>query len=96
MGKFKQKIFCQLLLVSVRLSLFSSPANLVSFFGYKCYYYTQIKGNYLFHSIIYNLDDTVRDGRLGMRLSDGCIRLAKENAKWIWDNVGFGSAIHIE
>ena len=64
--------------------------------GYKCYYYTQIKGNYLFHSIIYNLDDTVRDGRLGMRLSDGCIRLAKENAKWIWDNVGFGSAIHIE
>ncbi|CDM67458.1 ErfK/YbiS/YcfS/YnhG family protein [Clostridium bornimense] len=64
--------------------------------GYKCYYYTQIKGNYLFHSIIYNLDDTVRDGRLGMKLSDGCIRLAKENAKWLWDNVGFGSAIHIE
>lgn len=31
-----------------------------------------------------------------MRLSDGCIRLAKESAKWIWDNVGFGSAIHIE
>ncbi|WP_367397848.1 L,D-transpeptidase [Clostridium bornimense] len=64
--------------------------------GYKCYYYTQIKGNYLFHSIIYNLDGSIRDGRLGMKLSDGCIRLDKENAKWLWDNVTIGSAIHIE
>ena len=45
--------------------------------GYKCWYYTQFKGNYLFHSIIYNLDGSIRDGRLGMKLSDGCIRLAK-------------------
>lgn len=45
--------------------------------GYKCWYYTQFKGNYLFHSIIYNLDGSVRDGRLGMKLSDGCIRLEK-------------------
>lgn len=64
--------------------------------GYKCYYYTQIKGEYLFHSIIYNLDGTVRDGRLGMRISDGCIRIAKENAKWIYDNVPKGSTIYIE
>ncbi|WP_414633015.1 L,D-transpeptidase [Clostridium sp. UBA7503] len=64
--------------------------------GYKCYYYTQIKGNYLFHSIIYNLNGTVRDGRLGMRISDGCVRLAKENAKWIYDNVPKGSTIYIE
>lgn len=55
--------------------------------GYKCWYYTQFKGNYLFHSILYNLDGSVRDGRLGMALSDGCIRLAKVNAKWIWDNI---------
>ncbi|GAA0076437.1 hypothetical protein UT300005_08150 [Clostridium sp. CTA-5] len=55
--------------------------------GYRCWYYTQFKGNYLFHSIIYNLDGSVRDGRLGMALSDGCVRLAKINAKWIWDNI---------
>jgi len=55
--------------------------------GYKCWYYTQFKGNYLFHSIIYNLDGSIRDGRLGMALSDGCIRLTKVNAKWIWDNI---------
>lgn len=55
--------------------------------GYKCWYYTSFKGNYLFHSILYNLDGSVKDGRLGMRLSDGCIRLTKENAKYLWDNV---------
>ena len=55
--------------------------------GYKCWYYSSFKGNYLFHSIIYNLDGTVRDGRLGMKLSNGCIRLLKTNAKYIYDNV---------
>lgn len=63
--------------------------------GYKCWYYSQIKGNYLFHSVIYNLDGTIRDGRLGMALSDGCVRLAIENAKWIWDNIPTNTAIHI-
>lgn len=63
--------------------------------GYKCWYYSQIKGNYLFHSIIYNLDGSVKDGRLGMALSDGCVRLAKENAKWLWDNVPEKTSIHI-
>ncbi|MFW2487694.1 L,D-transpeptidase [Clostridium chromiireducens] len=63
--------------------------------GYKCWYYTQFKGNYLFHSIIYNLDGSVRDRRLGMKLSDGCIRLAKENAKWIYDNIPRGTKVVI-
>ena len=63
--------------------------------GYKCWYYTEFKGNYLFHSIIYNLDGSVRDGRLGMALSDGCIRLTKINAKWIWDNIPGGTKVVI-
>lgn len=63
--------------------------------GYKCWYYTQFKGNYLFHSIIYNLDGSIKDGRLGMALSDGCIRLDKVNAKWIFDNVLEGSKVLI-
>lgn len=63
--------------------------------GYKCWYYTQFKGNYLFHSIIYNLDGSIKDGRLGMALSDGCIRLDKVNAKWIFDNVLEGSKVFI-
>lgn len=63
--------------------------------GYICRYYTQFKGNYLFHSIIYNLDGSVRDGRLGKAISDGCVRLALENAKWIWDNIPQGSTVKI-
>ena len=59
-------------------------------------YWVQFSGNYLFHSIIYNLDGSIRDGRLGMKLSDGCIRLAKVNAKWIYDNVPAGSTVYIE
>ena len=63
--------------------------------GYICRYYTQFKGNYLFHSIIYNLNGSVRDGRLGKAISDGCVRLALENAKWIWDNIPQGSTVKI-
>lgn len=63
--------------------------------GYKAKFYTQFIGNYLFHSILYNLDGSVRDGRLGMRLSDGCIRLALANAKWIYDNVPRGTKVII-
>ena len=63
--------------------------------GYICYYYTQFKGNYLFHSILYNLDNSIRDGRLGFKISNGCIRLAKVNAKWIYDNIPYGSTVYI-
>lgn len=63
--------------------------------GYKCWYYTQFKGNYLFHSIIYNLNGSVRDGRLGMKLSNGCIRLKKYEAKWIYDYIPKGITVVI-
>ena len=63
--------------------------------GFRCLYYTQIKGNYLFHSIPYYLDGTIKDDRLGMQLTDGCVRLATENAKWIYDNIPGGTTIFI-
>lgn len=51
-------------------------------------YATRIIGNYYYHSILYNSTGKfVIDGRLGMALSHGCIRLATENAKWIYDNI---------
>lgn len=37
----------------------------------------------------------VKDGRLGMRLSHGCVRLAIENAKWIYDNIPSGTTVII-
>lgn len=63
--------------------------------GYACYYYTEFLGNYLFHSILYNLDGSIRDGRLGMKISNGCIRLLKVNAKWIYDNIPYETTVYI-
>ncbi|MBR0153407.1 MAG: L,D-transpeptidase family protein, partial [Lachnospiraceae bacterium] len=62
----------------------------------RLYWWTQIKGNYLFHSTLYNKSGKPVDSRLGMSLSLGCVRLAIENAKWIYDNVPTGTAIHID
>ena len=59
-----------------------------------CYYYTQFKGDYLFHTIPYERGTwNVKDGRLGMQVSAGCVRLSKENAKWIYDNIPRGSKV---
>ncbi|MCT8976711.1 L,D-transpeptidase [Clostridium sp. CX1] len=61
-----------------------------------CKYYTQISGNYLFHSVLYNKSDKLVDGRLGYNISHGCIRLSLENAKYIYDNIPSGTAIWIQ
>ena len=53
----------------------------------RCYYYTQFYGNYLFHSVLYNKSGELIDGRVGVPLSHGCVRLQIENAKWIYDNI---------
>lgn len=63
--------------------------------GYVAKYYTQIIDDYLFHSILYNTNGTIKDGRLGMAISNGCVRLALNNAKWIWDNIPVNTSIHI-
>lgn len=70
-----------------------------SYFGtniYRVKYATRIKGGYYYHSILYNAEGTkVKDGRLGMALSHGCIRLATDNAKWIYENVPDGTTVFI-
>ena len=62
---------------------------------YTCWYYTQFYGNYLFHSVIYNKGSktSIQDGRLGMQLSHGCVRLALSEAKWIHDNIPNGTKV---
>lgn len=59
----------------------------------RCYWYTQFKGDYLFHSVLYRKNGTLYDGRLGMKLSHGCVRLEIGNAKWIYDNVPRGTTV---
>ncbi len=62
-------------------------------YGFKVKWYTQFYHNYLFHSILYNLNGTVFDGRLGIDISDGCIRLKEEDAKFIYDTIPYGSLV---
>lgn len=65
--------------------------------GYTCWYYTQIRGNYLFHSVSYlpGSKTQLLDGRLGIANSHGCVRLEISNAKWMYDNVPYGTKIYI-
>lgn len=63
---------------------------------YSCYYYTQFCGDYLFHSIKYYKGTfKVKDGTLGKPRSQGCVRLALENAKWIYDNIPAGTFVWV-
>ncbi|AJA46260.1 hypothetical protein CPAST_c01600 [Clostridium pasteurianum DSM 525 = ATCC 6013] len=59
-------------------------------------YYTQIQGNYLFHSVLFDKNGNLLDGTLGKSASHGCVRLALENAKYIYDNIPIGSGIWIK
>lgn len=60
----------------------------------RCYWYTQFYHDYLFHSVLYNkYSGALADGRLGMALSHGCVRLDINNAKWIYDNIPSGTTV---
>jgi len=61
-----------------------------------CKYYTQFYGDYLIHSVVYDKNNKLVDGRLGMRLSKGCIRVSLENAKFIYNNVPRNSTVYID
>ena len=64
--------------------------------GYTCYYYTQFWGDYLFHSVkYYQGTRKIMDGRLGMNISAGCIRLDISNAQWIYNNIPLGTKVVI-
>lgn len=62
--------------------------------GYSCYYYTQFYGDYLIHSIQYYANSfRVMDGRLGAHVSNGCVRMSIDQAKWIYDNIPYGTKV---
>ena len=58
-------------------------------------YFTQINDTYLFHSVIYDEDGQVIDGRLGQEVSHGCVRLSLEDAKYIYDIIPSRTGIKI-
>ena len=63
---------------------------------YTCYYWTQISGDYLFHSVLYHRGTrSILDGGLNMGISHGCVRMDIEEARWLQNNVPSGSKIVI-
>ena len=62
----------------------------------RCWYASQVTGSIYLHSVLYfqtGSPSRIMDGRLGMSISHGCIRMELSNAKWIWDNVPAGTTI---
>lgn len=79
----------------------TQPLNRWHFFkDFECWaqYSYQIEGNILFHSILYDDNDTrtVRQNSiyaLGSKASHGCVRLEPESAKWIYENCKRGTIV---
>jgi len=61
-----------------------------------CKYYTRFYGGYLFHTVLLDNAGDIVDGTLGTPVSHGCIRLAIEDAKYIYDNVPQGTFVWIK
>lgn len=59
-------------------------------------YWVQFMGDYLFHSLPFDENqNNVLDYTLGTPSSHGCIRLAIEDAKWLYDNISNNTKIII-
>lgn len=62
------------------------------------YYWTQFQGDFLFHSVPFDKNRNMEPeeaAKLGSKASHGCVRLALENAKWIYDNIPKGTKVVI-
>ena len=68
---------------------------------FKCYakWAYGIVGGILFHSVTYNVNQELNQisvNNLGKKASHGCIRLAVEDAQWIYDNCPLGTTVVIQ
>jgi lipoprotein-anchoring transpeptidase ErfK/SrfK len=61
-----------------------------------CNYYTRFYGNYLFHTVLLDNNGKIQDGRLGTPLSHGCIRLAINDAKYIYTSIPYGTSVSVQ
>ena len=63
------------------------------------YYWTRIYGDYLFHSIPFDGNYKVipaEASKLGTAASHGCVRLAFDDAKWIYEHIPDGTKVVIQ
>ncbi|MDO4869264.1 MAG: L,D-transpeptidase family protein [Bacillota bacterium] len=66
------------------------------------WYCSYFKGNGIyFQSVLYDGNTApgkgkLVDGRLGVSISDGCVRLSLTNAKWIYTNIPNGTKVYVK
>lgn len=60
-----------------------------------CKYFTQISGNYLFHSVLLTRNGHIANGILGAKISHGCIRLSLPDSKYIYYSIPKNTTIYI-
>ena len=58
-----------------------------------CKYYTRFYGNYLFHTVLLDNEGNIQDPTLGTPASHGCVRLSIEDAKYIYYNIPYDTAV---
>lgn len=67
--------------------------------GYICYNFIRFDYNYLFHSVLHNLDGSIMQNeynKLGRRASHGCIRLKDQDIKWMYNNIPRNTLVVIQ
>lgn len=58
-----------------------------------CKYYSGFHGDYLFHTVLLDNNGNIQVPTLGVAVSHGCVRLAIEDAKFIYDNIPIGTKV---
>ncbi|MBQ9736752.1 MAG: L,D-transpeptidase [Clostridia bacterium] len=63
---------------------------------YLCRHALCFYGGYMLHSVLYDwAGESVTDGRLGERISHGCIRLSPKDSEYLYRTVPIGTAVYV-
>ena len=70
-----------------------------SYLTYQCWWSTCFYGSYYFHSVLYDYDSgypgTIRDGRMNVNVSHGCVRMPLEKAEYLYDHSPIGTKVRV-
>ena len=66
---------------------------------YQCWWSTCFYGSYYFHSVLYDYNSgypgRLRDGRMEVNVSHGCVRMPLENAEYLYDHSPIGTKVKV-
>ena len=66
---------------------------------YQCWWSTCFYGSYYFHSVLYDYNSgypgRLRDGRMEVNVSHGCVRMPLDNAEYLYDHSPIGTKVRV-